>query len=932
MIRKLLVLLVCIAALTGTAAALDLNSSHDLRYFPNDLGGPMFEVETDGTTTLYGNLDMQNTNNIQNFFASECDDDQVITRIHDDGDYTCEPVPANVTVEGDGTTDHLAKFADGDTITDSQIYDDGTNVGIGTTSPSSQLEVDGSLDVSGELDVGDVHSTTADDGPVWEFDGADLQGAGIVAGSYTDDAGVSLGNSEWGFQARAGGESHLVSTVQTFDGVGRIHWYDEAGNQILQTYRTDEGTDPQAPLYIYEETEIDSNLTVDEDITVGGDIALSSGEISGVDDIQGQGFGRMSMTGTNWNMHMQGDEGTANAFRITGAGESEAFVVDDSGDVSIPGGNLDMGGNNITTVNNMGFEGGVDIGAGDTMVQIGVNAVANDSGNIAVGAGSQAMFPRSTLIGRNTRPIAYDIRAVTAVGYDAGEDSVGDELTTVGYRSSREQTGDQVSALGYRAADGNEGDEVAVVGTEAGQINTGEGMAGLGYGAAKNNTGEYTSAIGWQTAEDNLGERVTAIGATAGRYNTGHRSAFTGNRAGEDNTGNRVSSLGYEAARDNEGAYAVALGYGAGYGNQFDNTVSLGAYTDTGAEGAVAIGHEAIAPNAWEATFGNLQGEELDVNVTGDLTVHENLDMTGGVIENCDQINGVDCDDLGVGDPNQNLSEVLVHGNRANTSIDMAGNVIENIGDTGTDFDSSGGLTLADDLDTGDSASITGDVTERALLDVDLGEDTFTQILMLDSPNMDIGWTVNDEEQRAFTVRNYTGTTENVFEVFADGDTVVGGDLDVSGELDVEDRAWFQEDIIQYADGQQYYSIVDDADRNLWKINKDDIDPNGGTPLWRMHYRDSDESLGFRNNTGTSAIRMYQDRTVAMPGPGVGIGTYNTGGYQLDVDGVSRFQDDMDLQGNLDMTNNDIDRVGNIDSDNDLDITASGDICIGNCG
>jgi hypothetical protein len=44
-------------------------------------------------------------------------------------------------VDGTGTANYVAKWSDADTITDSVIYDNGTNVGIGTTSPAARLEV-----------------------------------------------------------------------------------------------------------------------------------------------------------------------------------------------------------------------------------------------------------------------------------------------------------------------------------------------------------------------------------------------------------------------------------------------------------------------------------------------------------------------------------------------------------------------------------------------------------------------------------------------------------------------------------------------------------------------------------------------------------------------------------------------------------------------
>ena len=46
-------------------------------------------------------------------------------------------------VDGSGTTNYVAKWSDTDTITDSVIFDNGTNVGINTTSPDSILHIFG---------------------------------------------------------------------------------------------------------------------------------------------------------------------------------------------------------------------------------------------------------------------------------------------------------------------------------------------------------------------------------------------------------------------------------------------------------------------------------------------------------------------------------------------------------------------------------------------------------------------------------------------------------------------------------------------------------------------------------------------------------------------------------------------------------------------
>jgi hypothetical protein len=44
-------------------------------------------------------------------------------------------------IDGSGTANYVAKWSDSDTITDSIIFDNGTNVGIGTASPGSKLDI-----------------------------------------------------------------------------------------------------------------------------------------------------------------------------------------------------------------------------------------------------------------------------------------------------------------------------------------------------------------------------------------------------------------------------------------------------------------------------------------------------------------------------------------------------------------------------------------------------------------------------------------------------------------------------------------------------------------------------------------------------------------------------------------------------------------------
>ncbi len=67
---------------------------------------------------------------------------------------TCKSSWPSGTIDGSGTTNYLAKFTGASTIGNSQIYDNGTNLGIGTTTPSQKLHVVGNTYISGNLGIG----------------------------------------------------------------------------------------------------------------------------------------------------------------------------------------------------------------------------------------------------------------------------------------------------------------------------------------------------------------------------------------------------------------------------------------------------------------------------------------------------------------------------------------------------------------------------------------------------------------------------------------------------------------------------------------------------------------------------------------------------------------------------------------------------------
>ncbi len=56
-----------------------------------------------------------------------------------------------IGIAGSGTANYLSKWTTGATLGNSLIYDNGTNIGIGTTSPTKKLDVDGDIKASGKI-------------------------------------------------------------------------------------------------------------------------------------------------------------------------------------------------------------------------------------------------------------------------------------------------------------------------------------------------------------------------------------------------------------------------------------------------------------------------------------------------------------------------------------------------------------------------------------------------------------------------------------------------------------------------------------------------------------------------------------------------------------------------------------------------------------
>ena len=97
-------------------------------------------------------------------------------------------------ISGSGTTNYVSKFTGTQSIGDSQIFDNGTNVGIGTASPTQLLHVSGSARITGSL-----YDSTNDPGAATEFLSSTGSGTAwataVTSVAFTVPTGFAIANS-----------------------------------------------------------------------------------------------------------------------------------------------------------------------------------------------------------------------------------------------------------------------------------------------------------------------------------------------------------------------------------------------------------------------------------------------------------------------------------------------------------------------------------------------------------------------------------------------------------------------------------------------------------------------------------------------------------------------------------------------------------------
>ncbi len=535
-----------------------------------------------------------------------------------------QAVPAPVETDPkvtNTTTNKVAKW-NGTALTDGLITDDGTNIGIGTATPTAKLDVTGNIKIAnGTQGEGKVLTSDANGLSSWQVVPPPTEidpkvgnlsvnktpkwnGINLANGSITDNGNVGIG------EANPQGILHVsqpfIFAGVNFAGTGLNDLTANIGGYTgtaTTTYIIKINNAGPVPNLI--QVSSDGGSSFGSAIPIANPVILANGVTASFSATGGHTFGDQWTwsVGKSFNNVLFAESGRVGINTITPIATLEVA----GGDARINGLTLGRGRGNDTTNTAIGFK-------------------ALDNSDL------------------------FSFRANnTAIGYEAlAANTAGSLNTAVGSQALRSNTsGASNTATGYEALDGNTtGGNNTAIGRQALHLNTtaSENTA-IGAGSLYvNTTGNSNTALGRQSLFNNTsGASNTATGAFALISNT---RGFSNTAVGQDalfnnTTGNRNSAFGDSAlANCRTGSDNTAIGAKSNPNvNGSSNTTALGANTAITGPDQVRLGASTVISIGGQVGYTTLSDgrfkTKVEDNVPGiefisklrPVTYH--LDVTG---------------------------------------------------------------------------------------------------------------------------------------------------------------------------------------------------------------------------------------------------------------------------------------------------------------
>jgi hypothetical protein len=515
-----------------------------------------------------------------------------------------------VTTAG-GTVNKLAKFDAAADVTSSQVFDNGTNVGIGNTAPAAKLDVSGAAIVRGLLTLPATGTATA-------TAGKNSQPIGWAASAYNSGTKAAV-NQVFRLQAEPAGNNTATTsgTLNLLYATGTAAPA-ETGLKIsskgLLTFASGQ-TFPGTGTGDGSVTSVATGLglkggpitktgTLTIDTTVVPQLAAANtftgnqtvnGNLSATGTVTGNSFGIGSY------LFALGSYSLQNAFlgfagNVTTSGGSntaagfEALEDNTTGSANTAVGQEALQQNNTGSLNAAAGYGALGANtAGSNNSATGAFALFhNSTGSYNAAGGGQALFS-------NTGDTSGDGSQNTANGYQAlYSNATGNDNTATGYQALYNNTVNRNIAYGYQALFSN----------TVGQLET-----AIGYQALYSNVGDSAgdgggnTAVGYQALYSNKDAGVYGGHAALANTAVGDHALYS-NNTGYDNTASGVGAL----VSNTTGTYNTAVGVQAlgsnttgleltciGYGctaaaDGLTNATAIGAHAVVGQSNSLVLG------------------------------------------------------------------------------------------------------------------------------------------------------------------------------------------------------------------------------------------------------------------------------------------------------------------------------------------------------